>query len=384
MRVLITTDVIGGVWNFTLTLVERLRASGCECLVAMIGQPQQEQLDALPADVDHESRDLRLEWMEGADEDVAATADWLDELVRRWRPDVLHLNQFAYAARDYGVPKLVVAHSDVRSWWGEVKGTDADAAWDEYSRRVREGLDGADCVVAPTAYQSGLLARHYGRFADRVIHNGIELGAARGREAPSRRPLIVTAGRAWDEAKSVATLDEALELLGDDAPVAELAGELEGPDGRTYVPRRLLPLGQLTIAQMERLYDNAAMYVATSVYEPFGLAPLEATRHGCALVLSDIGSFRDLWHGCAEFYSAGNPASLAGALRRMFEVPERIDELARLARERAAERYTAGLMAARYQELYATLVEHGGFPRVVRSGIEAAPPAPAPAPEAAS
>ena len=328
MRVLITTDVVGGVWHFTLSLVRRLRASGHDCLVAMIGAPDAAQLEELPEGVEHRFRDLRLEWMQDAEHDVAAAADWLQELSADWRPDLVHLNQFAYGDRDYGVPTLLVAHSDVRSWWGEVMQRPAPQEWDGYTALVRRGLAGVDAVVAPTAYQSGLLARHYGRPADLVIHNGTESpGLPPDLRPASRRPLMMTAGRAWDEAKAVQVLDDAVELLGEDAPLVELAGALEGPDGRTYVPRRLQPLGELTRAEMTRLYHN-------------------------------------LWNGCAEFYSAGNPASLAGALRRMLDDAQRVDRLAESARERARDRYGAGRMAARYEELYGCLVGAAALPSV--------------------
>lgn len=357
MRVLIATDVLSGVWNFTLSLASRLCGEDCACMVAMIGSPTEEQIGSLPDGAEWESRDYRLEWMNDAADDVAATDRWLHELAERWQPDVVHLNQFAYAGEPFPAPTLLVAHSDVRSWWGEVKEREAPPEWAQYTDWVRRGLATAGVVVAPTAYQSGLLARHYGRAADVVVHNGIQPPTLPPDLRPaSLRPLIVTAGRAWDEAKAVSVLDDALEVLGEDAPVAELAGPLEGPDGDVYVPHRLLPLGQITPAQMGRLYLNAGIYVGTSVYEPFGLSPLEAAHYGCALVLSDIGSFRDLWHGSAEFYSAGNPASLAGALRRVLE-GGLADGLGARAQERARERFTATRMVERYRELYGVLVE---------------------------
>lgn len=355
MRILITTDVLGGVWPYTSSLVRGLADEGHACLVAILGEPSAAQLASLPAGVEHAARDLRLEWMPDADEDVAAAGDWLRELAGRWRPDVIHLNQFAYAAEPFDAPTVVVAHSDVRSWFGEVEGCAAPEEWDEYGQLVRRGLAAATSVVAPTAYQSGLLLRHYGRGADAVIHNGVAPPSVAPLPSASCRPGLMTAGRAWDAAKAVWVLDDALELLGDDPPLAQLAGALDGPSGESYAPVRIEPLGRMNRAAMDRLYAGTGLYVGTSVYEPFGLAPLEAALHGCVLVLSDIGSFRELWTGCAEFYSAGNPASLAGALRRVLDDPVAADELARSAHERARTRYTADRMRGRYLELYEDL-----------------------------
>jgi glycosyltransferase involved in cell wall biosynthesis len=50
----------------------------------------------------------------------------------------------------------------------------------------------------------------------------------------------------------------------------------------------------------ERLAERP-VFVSASRYEPFGLAVLEAARAGCALLLSDIPTFRELWAGAAAF-----------------------------------------------------------------------------------
>jgi glycosyltransferase involved in cell wall biosynthesis len=65
-----------------------------------------------------------------------------------------------------------------------------------------------------------------------------------------------------------------------------------------------------------------------SLYEPFGLAPLEAALRGCALVLSDIGSFRELWDGCAAFFPRGDAEVLAAVLAELEADPKRGARLA--------------------------------------------------------
>jgi glycosyltransferase involved in cell wall biosynthesis len=97
--------------------------------------------------------------------------------------------------------------------------------------------------------------------------------------------------------------------------------------------------------------------VAPSRYEPFGLAPLEAALHGCALVLSDIGTFRELWDGCAEFFPSGDAAALADALRRVNGDARLRERLAKAARTRAIRRYTARRMVADYIELYRQMMQ---------------------------
>jgi glycosyltransferase involved in cell wall biosynthesis len=109
---------------------------------------------------------------------------------------------------------------------------------------------------------------------------------------------------------------------------------------------------------------RASVYVAPSRYEPFGLAPLEAALHGCALVLSDIGTFRELWDGCAEFFPSGDALALAQAIRRVCNDDARRERLARAAATRAARRYTAKRMASEYIGLYQQMIRtHVKVPR---------------------
>lgn len=352
MRVLLTADAVGGVWTYAATLARGLAERGDRCFVAVVGEPSAAQLSALPPSAEVESATWALEWLPSASEgDVRGATAWLKDLARRWGADVVHLNQFAYGAEPLGAPVVLVAHSDVFSWFREVRDTEPGRGWASYREWVRAGLRTADVVVAPTCYQSGMLARHYGRAADRVIPNG---SAPPGEPAqpPSGRASLMTAGRAWDEAKGMDTLDRALELLGERAPPTHLAGSLEGPAGERFEGTRLLPRGTLGRAEMDALYRDAAIYVAMSLYEPFGLAPLEAAGHGCALVLSDIGSFRELWQDAALFVPPGAPEPLADALESLIAEPERMDELAAAARSRAVERYTEARMVDAYRALY--------------------------------
>ena len=355
MRIFLTTDVVGGVWRYTVTLVSALVERGHECAVAVVGEAADERLEELPADVEVFQRDLRLEWMEGGVEDVAPTTEWLEEAAGRWTPDVVHLNQFGYATGDFGAPVVVVAHSDVLSWFDQVKGTPAPAEWDRYRDVVRSGLEAADVVVAPTAYQGGLLERHYGRSGVRVIHNGIR---PPDDTEPSfdERSMVMVAGRAWDEAKGIAVLEEALEALGEDAPAVHLVGPQSGPDGQPAPVQRLVAHGEVPGAAMERFYGNALLYIAPSLYEPFGLSPLEAAAHGSALLLSGIGSFRELWRDAATFFEPGDPNDLARRLTDVLADEASLEQQARTARARARTLYTRDRMAAAYESLYGEMI----------------------------
>jgi glycosyltransferase involved in cell wall biosynthesis len=75
------------------------------------------------------------------------------------------------------------------------------------------------------------------------------------------------------------------------------------------------------------------------LYEPFGLAVLEAAQAGCALVLSDIPTFRELWDEAALFVPPSDARALGEALDTIIADPALRARLAAAATRRAA-RYT--------------------------------------------
>ncbi|MFL5385644.1 MAG: glycosyltransferase family 4 protein [Longimicrobiaceae bacterium] len=350
MRILLTTDTVGGVWDYTVTLARQLDALGCEVLIAALGEPRDERLAHIPVGVQVTSRTYRLEWMEDAAADVREAAQWLRELSQLWAADVVHLNQLVYAAFGFPAPVVTVAHSDVLSWWTYVRGCEAPAEWAEYARWVSDGLRTSDAVVSPTAYHASLLARHYGVHGARVIHNGVEPPAV---EPPAKgEPLVLCVGRAWDEGKGVDLLDAAAGMLGPGFPPIHLLGETAAPHGGEFRASKLAMHGRVERAEVDGWMRRATIYVAPSRYEPFGLAPLEAALNGCALVLSDVGTFRELWDGCAEFFPSGDAGALAEVLGRLAGDPQRVATMALRARGRALRRYGADRMAGEYLGLY--------------------------------
>jgi glycosyltransferase involved in cell wall biosynthesis len=91
-------------------------------------------------------------------------------------------------------------------------------------------------------------------------------------------------------------------------------------------------------------------------YEPFGLSALEAALAGCALVLGDIPSQREIWRDTAVFVPPNDADALRSALQQLIADTPRRRELAERAHERALE-FTTLRMASSYLALYSELME---------------------------
>lgn len=372
MRILITTDVAGGVWSYTEELVEGLLGRGHAVSLVIVGGrpgPQHERWLAGRREVSAKVLPCPLEWVPEPEPGLSASVERLRRLVRDAAPDVVHLNQFYYGAFDLGAPTVVAAHSDVVSWWHAVKGeAPPDDAWfGRYRRWVRDGLRGADVRVAPSAWIASRVREIYGVGPVRVVYNARSPHRFRGRRRGPRFPIVVTAGRLWDEGKGARDLVPAAARIGGHGRVV-VAGPVEHPAGGEDFPTDAPGIewaGMLGADALRQLLAQARVYAAPSRYEPFGLAPLEAALAGCALVLSDIPTFRELWDGCALFHPPGDAAALADAAVALLDDAARCQALAEAARTRALERYTPDRMAADYEALYLELLTRSSTQPVV-------------------
>jgi glycosyltransferase involved in cell wall biosynthesis len=167
---------------------------------------------------------------------------------------------------------------------------------------------------------------------------------------------VFSAGRLWDAAKNIGVLAAAAERVG--LPVY-VAGERALDTARAPASASLRLLGSLSPGSVADWMSRAAIYAAPALYEPFGLAILEAALAGCALVLADIPSLRESWRGAALFVDPRDPVALARAIDNLRDDVRVTRELGRAAQVRArsftVERMGKGYLGV-YRELSAARV----------------------------
>ena len=347
MRVLVTVDAVGGVWQYATDLARALADQGVEAILALTGPaPSADQLQG----VELVETGVALDWLAPDAQAVTDAGRRIAELAWDLRADVVQLNAPALAASaQFAMPVVAVAHSCLATWWEASIGgaLPFDFAWRD--RMTGVGLRAADRVVAPSAsFAAATMATHRLTTAPQVVHNGryplhTEGGAV--------HDFAFSAGRLWDQGKNVATLDRVAARL---TVPFKVAGPLSGPHGETISFAHLHALGNLTEAQLAACLSSRPVFVSAATYEPFGLAVLEAAMAGCPLVLSDIPTFRELWSEAAIFVSADDDRGFAAAISALIH-----DESARLARgeaaRRAAARFTPAAMATGMARIYREL-----------------------------
>jgi glycogen(starch) synthase len=196
-------------------------------------------------------------------------------------------------------------------------------------------------VTAPTRAMLGALEHNYGRVANsRVVPNGRH---PRRFHCGRKEAFILSAGRLWDEGKNVSSLAEAAAALP--WPVC-VAGEAGGNP-----IRGCRWLGHLSAARLADWFARASIYALPARYEPFGLSALEAALSGCALVLGDIASLREVWDDAAVYVPPEDAQALLEGLRELIANQPMRQQLARRALERARQ-FSPARMAQQYLMAY--------------------------------
>jgi glycosyltransferase involved in cell wall biosynthesis len=352
MRVLLTTDVVGGVWQFTKELATGLLEKDCSvALVSFGGTPSVSQRDwcalinsTYGVRFRFDWLPVPLEWMEDNDLAYPEAAARLMRIAKEFHPELLHSNQFCFGAVPIDCPKVITAHSDVLSW-AEACRNEAleDSLWlRQYLRLVTNGLQAATLLVAPTRWMLDAFARHHrSRVRGVVIHNGRSIPRIR---SVDRQMRALTAGRLWDEAKDVRMLEQ----VSSPMPLL-VAGDTRLGSTQRSLPQDVTWLGPLSEIELLRYMEDSAVYICTSRYEPFGLAPLEAALCGCALLVRDIPSLREVWGEDALYFT--DKTSLSDLLQTLFADPDMLAAAGKRS-ERRARRYTPARMVDEYYKHY--------------------------------
>lgn len=352
LRLLLVTDTIGGVWVYSLDLARSLKPLGVETILAVTGPSPSAEKRESAAGIRLVDTGLPLEWLDTDEADICRAGKELSRIAAEQGADLIQTSSAAHLATvSPDLPCVAVQHSCVATWWAAVKGTalPEDFRW----RRdlVRRGLERADAIVAPTKAFAAATERAYE--LDRpvlAVHNG---RSARSFRALPQGDFVFTAGRLWDEGKNVTVLDRAAAWI--DAPF-QAAGPTNGPNGASVTLENLVAIGELGETRLGGVLAAKPIFASAALYEPFGLTALEAAQAGCALVLSDIPTHRELWGGAAIFVDPRDDSEFAEAISELFADPVRRQRLGKRARARARH-FSPERMARAMAQIYARVTQ---------------------------
>jgi len=178
-----------------------------------------------------------------------------------------------------------------------------------------------------------------------------------GRDEPE--PFVLYPARPWPH-KNHARLFEAFASLRQTRPRLRLLLTGGGHERLGALPEGIESLGTVSTSALASLYRRAACLVFPSLYEGFGLPPLEAMACGCPVAASNAGAIPEVCGDAAVYF---DPTDVEAMVSAMVEADGRRDALRAKGFARAAL-FTWDSAATRHEDVYraAASEEPAGMP----------------------
>jgi glycosyltransferase involved in cell wall biosynthesis len=151
-----------------------------------------------------------------------------------------------------------------------------------------------------------------------VVHSGLDHTRFHPGEE-EREPFLLYPARPWPH-KNHARLYDAFEQLRRERPGLKLVLTGGGDFGR--VPAGVELRGLVSDDELASLYRRASALVFPSLYEGFGLPPLEAMASGCPVASSDAAALPEIVGEAARLFDPHDAEAIVAAVRDVLAEPD--------------------------------------------------------------
>jgi len=219
-----------------------------------------------------------------------------------------------------------------------------------YDRTARR----ADAVITISHAAKAQIVARLGVPAERVFvaHLGVDTSRFRPSTGP-RDETVYYPARGWPH-KNHARLVEAVGLLRRERPGLRLVLTGGGLGALGSLPEWVDVRGLVSDQEVERLYATSGCLAFPSLFEGFGLPPLEAMASGCPVAASTAGSVPEVVGDAAVLFDPTDPSAIADGIARALEAPPSLIEAGFV---RAAS-FTWDACMRVHEDAYVAAVEH--------------------------
>jgi glycosyltransferase involved in cell wall biosynthesis len=263
-------------------------------------------------------------------------------ILKRLECDLVHIPHLFWMPRTLPCPYVMTVHDVLEHMYGaRDRSTLRRSLHFHLTRRV---LRGAGKILAVSKFTRSEIEKLFGIPASHmeVVYNAIDERFLRGHASESDRqilterylityPFLLYAGRISPHKNLVRIIEAFSALKGElekegkfpDLKLIIIGDELsKHPDLRRTVIRSAVQndvrfMGFVPIEMLRVFYDAAKIFVFPSLYEGFGLPPLEAMAHGTPVVTSNTSSLPEVVGNAAVLVNPENVFEIMRALHKV-------------------------------------------------------------------
>jgi len=258
--------------------------------------------------------------------------------------DLLHVPHFNIPVRYQG--RLVVTiHDLIQAHFPSQQGLKAQVKRLGYRTVISQALRKADRVIAVSRYTRDDIIRTFHTAEDKiqVIYNGVDeappiptvsedAAAAVLSQYGIAKPFLLYVGLSSPH-KNLDRLIEAFSHFRRDHTEFQLV--IAGKKDLRYLPsleekitrygllNKVVLTGYISDAVLQTLYQSARAFVFPSLYEGFGLPPLEALTHGLPVASSNASSLPEVLGDAVIYFNAADTADMVHAMSDVIQQPRK-------------------------------------------------------------
>lgn len=191
-----------------------------------------------------------------------------------------------------------------------------------YDRAARS----ADAVVTLSGFSRDRIVERLGIEASRIHVTHLGVVPEDFVSSPDREPFVLYPARPWAH-KNHARLVEAMGLVRRQHPDVRLVLTGGGTESLPDLPSWVEARGGVPLAELRSLYSRASCLAFPSLYEGFGLPPLEAMASGCPVAAADAGSIPEVCGDAAVLFDPYDVQAIARGIEEALSSGTRLREL---------------------------------------------------------
>ncbi|MBF0648343.1 glycosyltransferase family 4 protein [Dysgonomonas sp. GY75] len=162
-----------------------------------------------------------------------------------------------------------------------------------------------------------------------VIHSNVPFHNKPAREEilnykpdPDSEKYIIAVS-SMDPRKNFSRLVEAFDKIDDKSVKLYIIGmsfkAFNTPDLKKLIGENVYLPGYIPDDQLQKMYQNALLSVYPSLYEGFGLPPLESMTYGCPAICSDIPALREVSEDAALYVDPYDVKDMTSKINRLLK-----------------------------------------------------------------